>query len=212
VSSRRKSIRAVITRTIIDGSTVDMRESPGVFYGKLATGLTDRRSTHPSSRWQPAPSSDGNRRRLPLAREIVRYGDALVRTRRPLLGRRLAKPADPVLGIWMRRQQARQPDADRPRERAGREVSPDKKFRMTTSPASPTFVLGCNSRRGLSRSRSAAQIGSIVRGRKIEDRAQGHDPSRIYRAMALVIVSLRVVEIDCLANPRCLKEIACIGP
>src|SRR2546430_12630232 len=76
----------------------------------------------PSGRWQPASTFDGSRRRpLPLVREIVRYGDALVRTRRPLLGRRLAKPADPVLGIWMRRQQARQPDADRPRERAGRD-------------------------------------------------------------------------------------------
>ena len=48
--------------------------------------LSPRLSTHPSSRWQPAPSSDGSRRRpLPLVREIVRYGDALVRTRRPLL-------------------------------------------------------------------------------------------------------------------------------
>src|SRR5262245_46827414 len=79
-------------------------------------------STHQSSRWQPAPSSDGRRRRLlPLVREIVRYGDALVRPRRLLLGHRLAKPVDPVLGIWMRRQQARQPDADRPRERVGRD-------------------------------------------------------------------------------------------
>ena len=76
----------------------------------------------PSSRWRPAPSSGGSRQpSLPLVREIVRDGDALVRTRRPLLGRRLAKPADPVLGIWMRRQQARQPDTDRPRERAGRD-------------------------------------------------------------------------------------------
>jgi hypothetical protein len=41
VGSRRKTIRAVITRTIIDGSTVETRETPGVFYGKLATGLTE---------------------------------------------------------------------------------------------------------------------------------------------------------------------------
>lgn len=39
VSSRRKTSRAVITRTIIDG-TVDMRNSSYVFYGKLAAGLT----------------------------------------------------------------------------------------------------------------------------------------------------------------------------
>src|ERR1700730_16526765 len=45
VSSPRKTSRAVITRTIIDGSTVDIRESPGVFYGKLATGLTGRPRT-----------------------------------------------------------------------------------------------------------------------------------------------------------------------
>jgi hypothetical protein len=43
------------------------------------------RPIHPAG-GQPAPSSDGSRRRpLPLVREIVRYGDALVRTRRPLL-------------------------------------------------------------------------------------------------------------------------------
>jgi hypothetical protein len=40
VSSRRKTSRAVITRTIIDGSTVDMRESPLFSYGMFATGLT----------------------------------------------------------------------------------------------------------------------------------------------------------------------------
>ncbi|MDQ6867838.1 MAG: hypothetical protein M3178_05375 [Pseudomonadota bacterium] len=40
VSSRRKTSRAVITRTI--EGTVDMRESPSVFYGKLATGFTRR--------------------------------------------------------------------------------------------------------------------------------------------------------------------------
>jgi len=42
VSSRRKTIRAVITRTIIDGSTVDIRESSGVSDGKLATRLTGK--------------------------------------------------------------------------------------------------------------------------------------------------------------------------
>jgi hypothetical protein len=41
MSSRRKTSRAVITRTIIEG-TVDMRESPSVFYGKLATDFTRR--------------------------------------------------------------------------------------------------------------------------------------------------------------------------
>ena len=42
VSSRRKTIRAVITRTIIDGSTVDIRESSGVSDGKLATRLIEK--------------------------------------------------------------------------------------------------------------------------------------------------------------------------
>jgi hypothetical protein len=36
VSSRRKTSRVVIARTIIDGSTSDMRESSGVSDGKLA--------------------------------------------------------------------------------------------------------------------------------------------------------------------------------
>jgi hypothetical protein len=49
VSSRRKTSRAVITRTIIDGSTVDMRESPGVFYGKLATGWTGKATSRASA-------------------------------------------------------------------------------------------------------------------------------------------------------------------
>jgi hypothetical protein len=53
VGSRRKTIRAVITRTIIDGSTVETRETPGVFYGKLATGLTGR----PLIGLMPNPSS-----------------------------------------------------------------------------------------------------------------------------------------------------------
>ena len=42
VSSRRKTISAVITRTIIDGSTVDIRESSGVSDCKLATRLTGK--------------------------------------------------------------------------------------------------------------------------------------------------------------------------
>ena len=40
VSSGRKTSRAVIAGTIIDGSTVDMRESSGVSDGKLARRLT----------------------------------------------------------------------------------------------------------------------------------------------------------------------------
>ena len=42
VNSRRKTIRAVITRTIIDGSTVDMRQSSSVSDCKLATRLTGK--------------------------------------------------------------------------------------------------------------------------------------------------------------------------
>ena len=44
VSSRRKTSRAVIARTIIDGSTSDMRESSGVSDGKLARRLTGKAS------------------------------------------------------------------------------------------------------------------------------------------------------------------------
>ena len=69
-------------------------------------------------------------------------------------------------------------------------------------------ILGEDLRRG----GNPAQRGSIVRHRKIEDGALGHDTSRIYGAMALVVVSLRVVEIDCLANSQRLKEIARVGP
>ena len=64
----------------------------------------------------------------------------------------------------------------------------------------------------LRRGGGPAQLGSIVRQRKIEDRALGHDPSRIYRAMALVVVSLSVIEIDSHANSQRLKEIARVGP
>ena len=42
VSSLRKTSRAVIARTIIDGSTVDMRESSGVSDGRLARRLTGK--------------------------------------------------------------------------------------------------------------------------------------------------------------------------
>jgi hypothetical protein len=49
---------------------------------------------------------------------------------------------------------------------------------------------------GLLRGGSPAQLRSIVRRRKIEYRALGDDPGRIYCAMALVIVSLSVIEID----------------
>jgi hypothetical protein len=38
MSSRRKTIRAVITRTIIDGSTVDMREAPDWIVLSMQTG------------------------------------------------------------------------------------------------------------------------------------------------------------------------------
>jgi hypothetical protein len=47
---------------------------------------------------------------------------------------------------------------------------------------------------------------------KSKIRALGHDPGRIYGAMALVIMSLGVNEIDGLANSRRLKEIARISP
>jgi len=57
-----------------------------------------------------------------------------------------------------------------------------------------------------------AQRGSIVRHHKIEDGALRHDTSRIYGAMALVVVSLSVIEIDSHANSRRLKEIARVGP
>ena len=56
------------------------------------------------------------------------------------------------------------------------------------------------------------QRGSIVRHRKIEDGALGHDTSRIYGAMALVVVSLSVIEIDSHVNSQRLKEIARVGP
>jgi hypothetical protein len=42
VSSQRKTNRVVIARTIIDGSTSDMRESSGVSDGKLARRLTGK--------------------------------------------------------------------------------------------------------------------------------------------------------------------------
>ena len=42
VSSRRKTSRVVIARTIIDGSTSDMLESSGVSDGKLARRLTGK--------------------------------------------------------------------------------------------------------------------------------------------------------------------------
>ena len=42
VSWRRKTSRAVIARTIIDGSKVDMRESSGVSDGKLARRWTGK--------------------------------------------------------------------------------------------------------------------------------------------------------------------------
>jgi hypothetical protein len=42
VSSRRKTSRVVIARTIIDGSTSEMRESSGVSDGKLARRLTGK--------------------------------------------------------------------------------------------------------------------------------------------------------------------------
>jgi len=42
VRSRRKTSRAVIARTIIDGSTSDMMESSGVSDGKLARRLTGK--------------------------------------------------------------------------------------------------------------------------------------------------------------------------
>jgi hypothetical protein len=42
VSSRRKTSRVVIARTIIDGSTSDMMESSGVSDGKLARRLTGK--------------------------------------------------------------------------------------------------------------------------------------------------------------------------
>jgi hypothetical protein len=44
VSSRGKISRVVIARTIIDGSTSDMRESSGVSDGKLARRLTGKAS------------------------------------------------------------------------------------------------------------------------------------------------------------------------
>jgi hypothetical protein len=44
VSSRRKTSRVVIARTIIDGSTSDMRESSGVSDGKLARRLIGKAS------------------------------------------------------------------------------------------------------------------------------------------------------------------------
>ena len=50
-------------------------------------------------------------------------------------------------------------------------------------------ILGEELRRG----GNPAQRGSIVRHRKIEDGALGHDISRIYGTMALVVVSLSVM-------------------
>ena len=64
----------------------------------------------------------------------------------------------------------------------------------------------------LRRGGNPAQLGSIVRHRKIEDGALGHDTSRIYGAMALVVVSVSVIEIDSHANSQRLKEIARVGP
>jgi hypothetical protein len=64
----------------------------------------------------------------------------------------------------------------------------------------------------LRRGGNPAQRGSIVRHRKIENGALGHNTSRIYGAMALVVVSLSVIEIDSHANSKRLKEIARVGP
>jgi hypothetical protein len=64
-------------------------------------------------------------------------------------------------------------------------------------------ILGEDLRRG----GNPGQRGSIVRHRKIKDGALGHDTSRIYGAMAFVVVSLSVIEIDSHANSKRLKEI-----
>ena len=69
-------------------------------------------------------------------------------------------------------------------------------------------ILGEDLRRG----GNPGQRGSIVRHRKIKDGALGHDTSRIYGAMAFVVVSLSVIEIDSHANSKRLKEIARVGP
>ena len=79
---------------------------------------------------------------------------------------------------------------------------------MPTPPYCCHEILGEVLRRG----GNPAQRGSIVRHRKIEDGALGHDTSRIYGAMALVVVSFSVIEIDSHPNSRRLKEIARVGP
>ena len=77
VSSRRKTSRAVITRTIIDGTT-DMRGIPRsdcVFYGKLATGLTGKGDFSGLSRTRRpiASRSAATQRSLPRKRCSARH-------------------------------------------------------------------------------------------------------------------------------------------